>query len=1030
MNQKDISENMKNYIMTNESDDNQDDILMHYGTPQKFAGDPHGSGRYREGSGENPYQHEINFLDRVDKLKKDGWKETKENIMKEFKMTTTEYRREISICKNNIKDEKIARAKRLHFDNGYSTSEVARRMNESVSTVSDWLKTEQKGKENRVQKTANFLKQEVDKKKMIDVGLGVENDIRVTRDNLDTAIQVLEHQGYNRYIVKIPQMTTKNKSTMIVLAAPGVEKKECYNFEKVKNINEYVSRDNGESFERKFHRPASIDSKRVKVILKDEKGPDGYTGQDKDGLIEIRRGVKDLSLGENRYAQVRILCDGDKYLKGMAIYSDAKNWPKDVDIVFNSNKKTREDAFKKIKEDPDNPFGATIKPEYQGGQYWYDDKTGKRISGSSNNPNKKLGAINIKSLEGDWSEWKNGLPSQFLSKQNIPLIKRQLQLDKDIKKQEFDEIMSLTNPTVKKYYLSKFANECDGAAKDLKAASLPGQKYHVILPINAMGDSQIYAPNYENGTKLALIRYPHGGTFEIPILTVNNNNPTAKKILSKDIGDAVGISHKVADRLSGADFDGDTVMCIPTGKNGINIKNREQLQGLIGFDTKVAYGPDSNKLVRKDSKNHEYYVRNGREFRAMTKEETQKQMGIVSNLITDMTLIGANDLDLARAVRHSMVVIDAEKHKLDWQQSEKDNNIAELKKKYQTRLDKNGDIKTGGASTIISRAKGQAHIDKTKGQPWINQKGKIWYDPSLPEGALITRTAPDSELYYAKGSYDKKKGTRTYTTIDNKDITYHIDNKEEVERFAPKIKRDEKGNIYATNNKGDIRYKVEKRTETTTQMDNVRNAEDLMSVNRWPKEQAYADYANYMKSLANQARKEMVYTENLKKNPEAAKKYAKEVSELAVQFNNAGINKVKERTAQRLANAEYNKKIEKHPDMALKDKKKLKQQLITKYRTSIDSKSKKERMLPITDKQWEAIQSGAISEAKLKVILENVDPDSLRERSMPKSSKVLSASQISRIKAMNLSGNYTLAEIALRLNVSPSTVSKILKGDK
>ena len=48
-------------------------------------------------------------------------------------------------------------------------------------------------------------------------------------------------------------------------------------------------------------------------------------------------------------------------------------------------------------------------------------------------------------------------------------------------------------------------------------------------------------------------------------------------------------------------------------------------------------------------------------------------MGDVSNLITDMTIKGANNDELARAVRHSMVVIDSEKHNLDVKASARDN---------------------------------------------------------------------------------------------------------------------------------------------------------------------------------------------------------------------------------------------------------------------------------------------------------------------------------------------------------------------
>ena len=60
---------------------------------------------------------------------------------------------------------------------------------------------------------------------------------------------------------------------------------------------------------------------------------------DKDGVIEIRSGVDDLSLGDSHYAQVRILVDGNTYLKGMAVYSD--DLPDGVDVMFNTNKKKR-----------------------------------------------------------------------------------------------------------------------------------------------------------------------------------------------------------------------------------------------------------------------------------------------------------------------------------------------------------------------------------------------------------------------------------------------------------------------------------------------------------------------------------------------------------------------------------------------------------------------------------------------------------------------------------------------------------------
>ena len=277
-------------------------------------------------------------------------------------------------------------------------------------------------------------------------------------------------------------------------------------------------------------------------------------GSNKDGVIEIRRGVADLDLGNAHYAQVRILVDGTHYLKGMAMYSD--DMPEGCDIVFNTNKHSgtpKMDVFKKIQDDPDNPFGAFIKAN---GQSYYPDPNGKYtdpITGEK----KSLSAINKLKEEGDWDKMSKNLSSQFLSKQPIKLIQKQLDLTYADAADEFAEICSLNNPTIKRKLLMDFADECDSAVVHLKAAALPRQSTQVILPITAMKETEIYAPNYRNGEKVVLIRYPHGGTFEIPELTVNNKNQSAISVLGKNIRDAVGINPKVAERLSGADFDGD-----------------------------------------------------------------------------------------------------------------------------------------------------------------------------------------------------------------------------------------------------------------------------------------------------------------------------------------------------------------------------------------------------------------------------------------------------------------------------------------
>lgn len=1007
-----IAEEIKSYIGSAQMSD--EEFLEHYGMPRR-------SGRYPWGSGEDPYQHEPDFLSRVEQLKAKGWQETPENIKKEFGLTTSQYRIEKSICNDERKALDIARAKSLKAD-GLSTSEIGRRMGVNESTVRGWFDQEQKARYNQSKATAEFLKKQVDQKKMIDVGKNTEFDLNVSREKLDTALYLLEREGYHVYGGRVPQPTNKNQMTTLkILAAPDVEHKEIFQYDKIQTINDYISRDGGDSYEKKYHYPASLNSKRVKVILKDEIGPDGFKGDDLDGVIQIRRGVKDLDLGNSRYAQVRILVDGNKYLKGMAVYSD--NIPDGYDVVFNSNKKTREDAFKSIKNDPDNPFGAAIKPNTEGGQYWYDPKTGQHVS--ANTKGAKLGLINKTREEGDWSEWKDSLPSQFLAKQSKTLAQKQLNLAKATKEAEYDEIMSLENPTIKKYYLKKFADSCDSAATDLKAAALPGQKTHVILPINTLKENEVFAPQYKDGSKVALVRYPHGGTFEIPILTVNNKDKAASKIIGKDAIDAVGINKKVADRLSGADYDGDFVIVIPTHdpKGKVKITSTPELPGLKGFDTK-SYKYDE---IRTDKNGKEHYYRNGKEFKIM--KNTNTQMGIVSNLITDMTIQGASNDELARAVRHSMVVIDAEKHKLDYKQSYVENNISQLQRKYQPKFDKDGNvIRGGGASTIFSRAKGEIQIDKRKGQAKINIKGKSWYDPSKPEGSLIYTKADDKDLYYALDKYDKKTGVRTLYTTDGRQIKYDTTSNGDIKKYAPVMRKDKNtGEVYFTNPDGSIKYKTKARTQAITNMSNTDDAMTLISSYRHPKEILYAEYANSMKALANKARKSMVSTGNLKYDPNAKKIYAKEVSELEAALNNALKNSVKERTATRFAASEINERKRTQPDLKSEDIRKLSQRSMSKYREQVGAATRRERNIIITDRQWEAIQAGAISENKLKAILANSDPDSLRQKAMPRKTSGLTNAQISRIRAMNNS-NFTINQIAEKMNVSPSVVSKYLKG--
>lgn len=654
----------------------RDDILMHYGTKRH-------SGRYPWGSGENPYQHSGDFLSRVEKLRAQGFSFTDENgktwtgdtaIAKSMGLTTTQFRTQLGLAGDERRAEEVAQAKKLRAE-GKTLKEITEIMGyQNDSSIRSLLNETSEARMNQARQTADFLREQIEKKGIIDVGTGVERELGISREKLNQALYILEMEGYPVYGAGVPQVTNKGQQTNIkVICPPGTEHKDIYNFEDIHSLSDYISYDGGETFKPSFVYPESMDSSRLKIRYAE----DG--GINKDGVIEIRRGVDDLSLGDSHYAQVRILVDGTHFLKGMAVYSD--DLPDGVDVVFNTNK-TRgtpalgpknDTVLKPIKSDPDNPFGSLIKEH--GGQSYYEGEDGKQ----------HLSLINKRAEEGEWGEWSDHLPSQFLSKQSMTLIKKQLSLAAADKQAEFDEICSLNNPTVKKALLKSFADDCDSAAVHLQAAALPRQKYQVILPLTTIKDTEVYAPNYDNGETVALIRYPHGGTFEIPILKVNNKLAEGKRVLGNAL-DAVGINKNVADRLSGADFDGDTVMVIPTGGK-IKITSTSPLKGLEGFDPKLEYGGKAEGTFKQ--------MRN-----------TQTEMGKISNLITDMTLKGATSEELARAVRHSMVVIDAEKHSLDYKQSEVDNGIAELKRKYQGYVDEEGNQR-GGASTLISRAKSE-----------------------------------------------------------------------------------------------------------------------------------------------------------------------------------------------------------------------------------------------------------------------------------------------------------------------------------
>lgn len=918
-----IEKDLRSYFgITSESN-----ILEHYGTKRH-------SGRYPWGSGDNPYQHSGDFLSRVEELKKKGLSEKEiletinNSLPDEYKMGLTEFRTARQKAGHDRKALEYDQIRALK-DDGLGWKEIGDKLGMSESSVRSKYNNAIGEKASQAEKIAATLKAEVDKKGMIDISEGANQVLGVSESKLDEAAYILEAEyGYQRYGVGIRQPTNARQQTNItVLAKPEFDQKYAYQHQdQIDSLGDYHSDDGGETFT-KLQRPSSLDSNRVAIRYGDE------GGLDKDGVMEIRRGVPDLDLGKSHYAQVRILVDGDHYLKGMAVYSD--DLPDGVDVMFNTNKPSGTPKMKVLKEakaDPDNPFGAAIKAN---GQSMYIGDDGKE----------HLSPINKLKEEGDWDTMSRNVSSQFLSKQPKKLIENQLNLTVADYKAQYDEIMRYDNPTVKKKLLNDFADTVEGTSMTLKASAFPGQSTKVILPINKIKETEAYCPTYENGTRLALIRYPHAGTFEIPIVTVNNKNVSGKRNLGA-IQDAIGINAKVAEQLSGADFDGDTVMVIPV-TDKVNIKSTRALKALEGFDPKTAYAvPEGNP----------------NNVRLMKKEEKQREMGVISNLITDMTLRGADEDELARAVKHSMVVIDAEKHKLDYKRSERENGIPELKQKWQIRVDEEGATHYGGASTLLSRRKQTVRVPERRGSIRVDKE---------------------------TGEYIYKESGRTFTD--------------------PKTGKERKAE------------------DTVSLISETKDARTLSSGTI--QENLYADFSNKLKAMANQARKEAVNMKGLEYSPSAAKTYAPEVASLKEKYNNMIANKPKERKAMLIANANIKAKIQEQgldPNISEDKKviKKISSVEMQRARDSVGASGRKSKVT-FTDREWEAVQAGAISDNMLTKFLNSSDSDEIVKRAMPKNVTVMTSAKMSKANAMLRSG-YSYAEIAKACGVPESTVYSAL----
>ena len=112
-------------------------------------------------------------------------------------------------------------------------------------------------------------------------------------------------------------------------------------------------------------------------------------------------------------------------------------------------------------------------------------------------------------------------------------------------------------------------------------------------------------------------------------------------------------------------------------------------------------------------------------------------------------------------------------------------------------------------------------------------------------------------------------------------------------------------------------------------------------------ERAYADYANKMKSLANQARMNMVSTGKIAYSASAKAAYQPEVKSLMSKLDAVLLNAPRERRAQLMTNVDVAKKKEKDPNMKPGNIKKASQQALTKNKNAVGAKR---NPIVITDK--------------------------------------------------------------------------------
>lgn len=714
--------------------------ILHYGRGHASGGH---SGRYPWGSGDK----RIHFTEAVAALKESGITD-KTKQAKELGISRNELQAHLSSEHAAIREEFTKRGRDL-VGNGKSVNQAANELGVPEATLRSYLNntapsTHQARLTRAKQVTDMYRKALEEQSGYIDVGAGTEHQIGITKYQKDMALEALKQDGYYVHKVLLRNLTNPDKpiSTQVLTKNPDqydVQGKHAldvqlpnYQYEGVKLTG--------------ISKPVDVPWKDVSINY-------GINGEnDRDGTILVRRGNPEADLGASHYAQVRISVGGTHYMKGMAMYGDDddfKGLPSNVKYIFHTNKpstKSPQDVLKKQKDNPLNPFESSIRHQ--------------------------KGVFNIVNQEGDWSDYRTTLASQFLSKQNVSFVKERLKDTFKRDKEDYDSIVAITNPVVKQKLLQDLVGDPKDKTKrgsidteqfHMRAVGEPGTRYKTLIANPWLKANEVYAPDYNDGDHVVLVRYPHGGTFELPDLVVNNKAPKSKKLLGNAI-DGIGIHPEAAHKLSGADFDGDTVIVLPN--NSGKIKYRKSLPGLKNFDPNDYELTDPKDLPYETTRKNRY---TGKEEKVtvypgkhISPRGKQTEMGNVSNLITDMTIKGASDTELARAVKYSMVVIDSEKHHLDYKAAADAYGIKSLRKKYMTKINPDTGRKSLGANTLISVAKHEQTKGEGKGT-LINTLAKQGRLDKINSGSPVENAYQN---YIEQLQVIKNNGQKELSTID------------------------------------------------------------------------------------------------------------------------------------------------------------------------------------------------------------------------------------------------------------------------